>query len=471
LRIRPQFRLALLCSFLFCPAPGFPQDNPSQNLDRQFQSAVAQYRAGHFAEATTQLEALLPQAPRSFELHELLGLVYAAQSQDARALSHFEMAVRLEPDSAAARTNLAASLVRSGKSGLAEVQLKKALELNPRDYEANHDLADFYVQGGKIADAIPFLEKAQKINPSSYDNGYDLAQTYFLTGRLDEARQLVENLLSLKNTAELHDLLAQIDEKDKKFVEAANEFETAVHMDPSEDNLFDWGSELLLHFTYDPAIDVFEQATQRYPNSPRLLIGLGMALYSQGRYDEAITALITAADITPSDPSCYLFLSGAYERSPKHADDVIQRFRRYAELQPRNALAQYYYAMSLWKGKPTVDSGLDLPMIESLLQKSIALDSSLPEVHLQLGNLYADRSDYAKAIPEYERALQLNPDLTTAHYYLGLYYARSGQKDRAKQEMATYRQLRAQRSAEGDKQAAEIQQFVYTAKAAPGPKP
>jgi tetratricopeptide (TPR) repeat protein len=467
--ISPLLRLAILSSLLVCPA--LADDNPNQTLEHAFQLAVAQYHAGHFAEAAAQLEILLPQAPKSFEIHEMLGLSYAAESQDEKALPHFEMAARVKPDSPVARTNLAASLLRSGKSGLAEVQLRKALDLNPHDYEANHNLAEIYVQDGRIGAAVPFFEKAQKLNPSSYNNGYDLSQAYFLTGRLGEARPLVKDLLLLKDSAELHDLLAQIDEKDKRFVEAVNEFGTAAHMDPSEDNLFDWGSELLLHFTYNPAIDVFEQAAQRYPKSPRLLIGLGMALYSQGRYDEAIKALLTAADITPSDPSCYLFLSGAYERSPNHADDVIRRFRRYTELQPKSALAQYYYAMSLWKGRPTLDSGLDLPLIESLLLKAIALDPSLPEAHLQLGNLYGDRSDYAKAIPEFERALQLNPDLPNAHYRLGLFYARVGQKDRAKQEMAIYQQLRAQRSAEGDKQASEIQQFVYNAKAAPATKP
>ena len=40
-----------------------------------------------------------------------------------------------------------------------------------------------------------------------------------------------------------------MEEKDGKFVAAANEYETAAHMDPSESNLFDWGSELLIHRT------------------------------------------------------------------------------------------------------------------------------------------------------------------------------------------------------------------------------
>ena len=464
---RPRFRLVILCALLACSAFAAAEDDQNQKLDRQFQSAVAQYNAGHFAEAATQLEKLLPSVPKSFEVHELLGLIYTAQSQDAKALEHLEIAVRLKPDSAAARTNLAASLSHAGKSELAGEQFRKALELEPRDYDANHNLGEFYIQTGKIADATPFLEKAQRIQPFSYENGYDLALAYSLTGRLAQARQLVQSLLEQKNTAELQNLLGQIEEKDGKYLAAVNEFEIAAHMDPSEQNLFDWGSEFLLHRTYEPAIEVFQQGARRYPSSPRMMVGLGMALYARGKYDEAVKALLTAADLDPADPRCYLFLSKAYDSSPNQAQDVIERFRRYTELQPGNGLAEYYYAMSLWKGKRAEDSGLDIQMIESLLKKSIALDEKLPEAHMQLGNLYADQHEYDKSIPEYLRALDLNPNLPDAHYRLGQDYVHMGQKDRAQKEFEVYQQLRAQQMAEVDKERAEVQQFVISAKAAP----
>jgi tetratricopeptide (TPR) repeat protein len=464
-------RLLIVCSFLACETFASAQETQKQKLDHQFQSAVAQYDAGRFTEAAAQLESLLPDVPNNFEVEELLGLTYASLSQDAKAIEHLEAAVRLKPDSAAARTNLAASLSRAGKTELAGEQFRKALELEPRDYTANHNLGEFYIQSGKIADARPLLERAQRINPSSYDNGYDLAMADFLTGRLDAARQLVQTMMRSKDTGELHNLLAQIEEKDGKFVAAANEFGIAAHMDPSEDNLFDWGSELLLHRTYEPAIDVFRQGTLRYPASPRLQIGLGMTLYSRGLYEEAVKALLAAADLSPSDARCYLFLSKAYDSSPTQAEEVIQRFRHYSELEPNNALAQYYYAMSLWKGKQAQGAGLNRQAVESLLKKSIELDGKLPEPHMQLGNLYADQHEYERSIPEYVRALELNPNLPEAHYRLGTDYVHVGQKDRAQGEFDVYQKLRAQHMAELDKERAEVQQFVYSAKATSSIKP
>lgn len=447
------------------------QASQQQKLDRQFQSAVAQYDAGQYPEAAAQLEELLPHVPNNFEVEELMGLVYASMSQDAKAIVHLKAAVRLKPASAAARTNLAASLSRLGNVQAAGEQLQKAFQLGPHDYTTNHNLGEFYIKSGKIQEALPLLKQAQAIDPSSYDNGYDLAMADLVTGRLNEARQLVQSLIQKKNTGELHNLLAQIEEKDGKFVVAVNEFEIAARMDPSEDNLFDWGSELLLHRTYEPAIEVFRAASKHYPKSPRLMIGLGMALYARGFYEDAVNALLAAADLNPSDPRCYLFLSKAYDSSPNQADEVIQRFRRYATIEPNNALAQYYYAMSLWKGKQVAGSGLNFQEVETLLKKSIALDDSIPEAHMQLGNFYADQRQFEKSIPEYVRALELNPNLPDAHYRLGTDYVHIGQKDRAQAEFAIYQKLRAQHMAEIDKERAEVQQFIYSSKGESSAKP
>ncbi|MGB2590091.1 MAG: tetratricopeptide repeat protein [Candidatus Acidiferrum sp.] len=459
---------------LFASALALPtraQQGQGPQLDREFQAAVAQYDSGHYVEAAAKLEALLHQVPESFEVHELLGMVYSAQSEDANANAHLEKAVRLNPNSAPARTNLAANLVKLGKLDRAGEQFKKAVELDPKDYDTNHNLAEFYVQSQKVSQAVPYLERAEQIQPGSYDNGYDLSLAYLLTGRLADARAEIQALLKQKNTPELHNLLGAVEEQDGKFVQAANEYELAAHADSSESNLFDWGSELLLHRTLQPAIEVFQDAAARFPASARIEIGLGMALYAHGNYDDAVKSLLRAADLSPTDASCYLFLSRAYDSSPSQADEVIQRFRRYSEIQPHNGRALYYYAMSLWKGKRAEDPSLDLQQIETLLKSSLEFEPKLAEAHMQLGNLYSDEKRYPEAIPEYVRALELNPDLGDAHYRLGQAYVRTGQKEQAQEQLQAYQKIREAHLADVEKQRAEIRQFVYSAKDSPTAKP
>src|SRR5256885_10734061 len=120
-----------------------------------------------------------------------------------------------------------------------------------------------------VAEAVPYLQKAQKINAASYSNGFDLTLAYMVSGRLSDARNSAKALLNVKETGEAHNLLAQIEEKDGNIIAAANEFQAAAKLEPSESNLFDWGGELLVHRTLDPAVQVFEEGTRRFPNSDR----------------------------------------------------------------------------------------------------------------------------------------------------------------------------------------------------------
>ncbi|MGD0223214.1 MAG: tetratricopeptide repeat protein [Terriglobia bacterium] len=436
----------------------------TEALDRKFQSALAHFNSGQYPVAQQELEALNKAVPNSFDVLELLGLVYSSEGHEEKATPLFEQAVRLRPTSGPARNNLATSLVHRGKMPLAEKEFKKVVELEPESFDANHNLGAFYLRSGNISAAIPYLEKAQRVNPADYDNGYDLAMADQETGRLPEAREQIQALLKQKDTAELHNLLAGVEEKAGDYVAAVNQYELAAHMDPSESNLFDWGGELLLHQTPDPAIEVFSEGLKRYPTSARLAVGLGLALYLQGSFDEAVKALMHGADLDPSDLRAYSVLSLAYDRAPGQADDVVECFHRFSDLRPHDAQATLYYALSLWKARRQETSPAYLDQVESLLKKAVALDPSLPDAHLQLANLYSQRHRFAEAVPEYQEALRLSPSIPDAHFRLGQAYVHLEKKDLADKEFQIHQKLYAQQLADDDKRRSELKQFVYSMK-------
>jgi tetratricopeptide (TPR) repeat protein len=455
-----------------------------QTPEKMVEAAQAEYNAGRPAEAIRLLSSYLEEGSAAgnaeshvgrgiltFQIDELLGLSYAALHQDAQALRYLESAVRVNPKSEEAHTNLAASLLRIGRGEQALEEFQRAQALAPRSYKANHNLGEALLQANRLSEGIPYLEAAQGIQPSTYDNGYDLAMAELLTKQYGKARMVAESLTKVKDTGELHSLRGQIEEADGKYVAAANEFDRAAHMDPSEENLFSWGSELMLHRTYEPAIEIFRVAVQKYPNSARAWIGLGISLYARGLYEDAVKALLTASDLSPADARVYYFLSKASNSSPTQMDEVIKRFERYAEAQPKDALAQYYYAMSLWKGRPAEAGASDWKQVEVLLQRAIALDDKMVDAHFQLGNLYADQHQYERSIPEYARAVELSPKLADAHYRLGTDYMRMGQKDKAQAEFAVYQKLRSEHMAESDKEGLAVQQFVYSSQAPGETKP
>src|SRR5882762_5139377 len=188
----------------------------AEETTRGFKAAVAAYQAERYGEAQRELIPLLAANPNSFEINELTGLVYVALGQDEKAHAHLLTAVRLNPGSAAAHTTLAANLVRLHRNAEAEAEFRKVVELEPRSYDANHNLGEFYIQNHKLAEALPYLERAQERNPRAYNNGYDLALAYEQTGNLDKARGQVEQLLKINDTAELHSLLGEIEERSEE---------------------------------------------------------------------------------------------------------------------------------------------------------------------------------------------------------------------------------------------------------------
>jgi tetratricopeptide (TPR) repeat protein len=342
-----------------------------------------------------------------------------------------------------------------------EVKLKQALHLNPNNFELNHNLGEFYIQQGKLAAAIPYLEKAQRIDPSHYVNGYDLALAYLQTQNLTQARRHIQAMLRTKDTAELHNLLGEVEEATGNPVIAANEYQRAAHMEPNEKHMFDWGNQLLLHNAYEPAAQVFGHGVGRHPGSARLRIGLGIALYSRGQYDEAVKSLCLAVDMDPSDPRPYFFLGKTYDVSVPMAEEVTKRLAHFVRLYPKNALAHYYYALSLWKGQRGQDSK-DLDQAEKLFKTTLALDPGIAEAHLQLGILYAHQQKDADAIREYQMAIKLQPDLADAHYRLGQAYQRSGEKVRAKEHFEIHGRLRTDKLAQGQQKPGEERPMVLT---------
>jgi tetratricopeptide (TPR) repeat protein len=435
----------------------------TKDVERRFHAALTLYRAGKFIDAQQQLQALYKANPNSFEINELTGLVYAALGRDEDANSYLTKAVRINPNLPDARTTLAANLVRLHRTTEAEVHLRKAVELAPQTYDANHNLGELYIQLSKLQEAVPYLKRAQEINPSAYNNGYDLALAFEHLGNREQARQQLDELIRVNDTAELHSLLGVIEEKSKNFLASAAEFEKAARMDPSENNIFEWGTELLLHQTFEPAIEVFKAGLARYPQSSQMKVGFGVAQYGLGNFDAGAEAFLQASDMNPADRLPLIFLGKAYDNlSPAIKDQIISRFERFVQADQHDASVRYYYAMALWRQGGDVPEPARQALVESLLKSAAAFDASFADARLQLGILYANQRKFEKAIAQYEQALKINPENATAHYRLGQSLARTGATARAKEEFAEFERLRIQEVDAANKKSAEIQQFVYT---------
>lgn len=328
-----------------------------------------------------------------------------------------------------------------------ERRLTEAVRRAPDSFEAHHTLAEFYLHQGRLAEAIPHLERAQAIDPRHYVNGYDLAIALLEVGRLADARAQVQRLLKAGEKAELHNLLGDIDERDGRLVEAAASYQRAAHQDATEEHLFDWGNNLLRLRALQPAIEVFRAGVTRHPASARLHAGLGVTHYSRGEYEEAVKALLRATDLEPDDPRAYQFLGEMYGVAPGLAGEMTRRLARFARAQPRDAKAQFAYAMSLWKGSGGPVEAAALRDAETHLRRAATLDPTFADAFLQLGILLSDERRFAEAIPALRRATELAPDRAQAYYRLSQAYLRTGQKALGQQALETFERLKAREPA------------------------
>jgi len=355
-----------------------------------------------------------------------------------------------------------------GTSGLGDVskekesesKLRAVLSSAPSNFDANHRLGELYLRAGRYQDAIPLLESAYRIDPTNDGNQYDLVLAYEGVGDLPRARMRIGELLANRQNADLRRLAGDLDEKLGDPLSAVHEYEQAVKLDASEQNYFEWGSELLLHRAVWQAQEVFQKGANAYPKSARMQMALGTALFAGARYDEAALRLCDASDLNPADPNPYIFMGKIQMAAPNSLACVEQKLARFVHQEPGSSIANYLYAMSLLKHQEQLPDKQAVQQAEALLTNAVTIDSKCSEAYLQLGVISASQRSFDKAVGFYTKAIEADPQLADAHYRLGVAYDRSGQPAKAKQEFQLHDQIKQQQAEATERQRREVKQFL-----------
>ena len=269
----------------------------------------------------------------------------------------------------------------------------------------------------------------------------------------------IREKLAHNESAELHEQLAEIEEREGHPLDAVHDYQRAAEIQPSEPNLFAWGAELLLHHAPEPAIEVFSKGHRLYPQSSRIMLGLGAALYAQRSKEQAEQTILDACDVNPADATPYLFLGRLQVTEPVIPAAWVERMKRFVRVHPEMAMSHYLYAVMLIKQGAHAEQA-DLAQGE--LKRAIELDPHLGDAYLQLGILYAQREDFAAAISALQKAIENTAVPDDAHYRLAQIYRRTGETEKARQEIALFKQLEEQKNEQAERERHEIPQFVYT---------
>jgi tetratricopeptide (TPR) repeat protein len=332
----------------------------------------------------------------------------------------------------------AAPDLSTSSSGATEKSLREAVGRDSQSFDANHQLGKLLADNGKAAEALVYLKRASQLSPRDSDK------------------------------AELHHLLAEVEEKLKHPLEAVREYQLAAEKNPSEPYLFDWGTELLAHGASEAAAEIFARGNRAFPYSVRMLVGLGVAWHARGSYDKAAECLCAASDLNPNDPTPYIFLGKMQNAGTVQSANVVERLARFVRIQPENALANYYYAIALWKTVQATVHPNTAAHVQALLEKAVHLDPKLGSAYLQRGVVYSEMGDLPNAISAYQQAVEASPELEEPHYRLAQLYRRTGEKAKAERELQLYEQLSIKAKEQAERDRHDIQQFVVSLR---DPKP
>ncbi|HEV2423962.1 MAG TPA: tetratricopeptide repeat protein [Terriglobia bacterium] len=438
-------------------------ESAPDDAQAQYDYALSLWKTRHGPSgeaAAKQIQPLLERAirlnPNFADAHLQLGLLFSDQHEDREAAAEYRQAIAANSGLAEAHYHLGQALARLGESSQANQQLQTYERLHPEPAsEADHErqeIRQFVLAIRAPAAARPTGNTKTSTAGMSitYSDSADL-KPGGLSGSVDAGGYSSQ---TQARGSELRQALGTL----APGAPAQSEGKGA---DGAESIAFQRASKLLLGGDYREAATAFRQQAVQFPGSARMVLGLGVADYSRGRYAQAIDALCKAVDLSPDQPQAYFFLAQAYSASPANADAVLKRVANYASSQPENAAARYYYALCLWRSRGMPGQApADPKQVEQLLRSAISLDPALAEAHFELGVVFADQGHARQAAPEFARAAALDPQWAEAHYRLGQAYRQAGESDKARSELEESERLRKSGDTEAQRLRAEIRRFL-----------
>jgi len=225
---------------------------PNKDVDTLQLIGECHFMQGDYKQAGDAFEKALVLAPRSSELHRLMGNVYGRRAETGSVFT------------------------APGNAKKAHQYFEQAVELDPNNREAAANLFEYYLEA-----------------PG------------FLGGGLDKAQTMVVHLTRL-DTPGGHHALAQLEGKRKNYAAAEEQLRRAIELAPHQaGRLVDLAKFLADRGRVKESDEKFAEAAHMAPNSPELLFARAETFIQQKRNLNDARELLErylASPLTPDDP-------------------------------------------------------------------------------------------------------------------------------------------------------------------------
>ncbi|MBZ0169595.1 TPR domain-containing protein [Candidatus Methylomirabilis lanthanidiphila] len=373
----------------------FQQATPS-TLSALVGQTNALYRLDRFdemQEVISEAKGRFPSFPQPLAQAALL---YLIQGRVAEARQELEHAVALDPNYALAhdlRSNIA--LVRNEKD-LAQQAAQQAIAANPRSASSYLNLSLAKQAAFHLDEALQAARKALALEPDNPMAMIQVSRLLFGMGRLSEALSMAEE---------------------------------ARRRAPSDPLITStWGFLLLTQVKTPEALTAFDQAIDQDSTRGEPHLGRGLALFRQGKTEEAVQEMWMATLLEPKVSLFWSYLGKAlYEakRYPEEMDPLAIAKRS----DPNDPTPWFYDAIQKQTTNRPVEALRDMQQAielndnRAVYRSRLLLDSDLAARSASLGRIYSDLGFQQLALVEGWKSVNTDPSNFSAHRFLADSYA------------------------------------------------
>jgi len=402
-----------------------------QDIEIQLNAAQAMLNDGEYDKATALLNQAATLNPEHYRVYALRGRLDASQHRSENAIREYEAALQHLPEGVpegvlypiSLRVDLAQIYRDAGDAANAERVTKDAsnaiLTLDvagPARTEFLRLRAATEVAGGDVDSAEKDLKEAIHLEPRNGILLLNYANLLWKTDRKEEARKTYIEALAIdsSNGGALGSL--GFLSREMGDTEAARGYFLAFAKSHPDDYapFLALGDLYSANRKFAEAQQSYELAFQKSPNHPLIVSGAMNAALEGHHPAQAKEWLARAAEEVRQDPQVmreherYLTMIGNYAESADLGYQVIQKL-------PNDREAVDYLAYDLLFLKRREEAMKIVDRFQPVFQE----DRDLPLIS---GYIHADHNEYAAAVHDFTRALEIDPTMAVGYMNRGYVY-------------------------------------------------
>ncbi len=430
----------------------------SQTPQSQIEPISSALRARDYEKAVELSRAALEASPNNAQLWTLQGIAQASRGDNKDALTAFQRALRIAPNTIAALAGAAQIEYQAGNAAAVPL-LNHLLQLRPADPTAHAMLAVMEYRKGNCLAAVPHFEKTGVLLDSQLDALHAYATCLVKLKRLDEAVKTFQRALALRpDDPHEHLILASIQLMAHKSQDALATLQPLLGGAGADADTLQLASTAYEDAGDTPqAVSTLRQALLLAPRNVSLYLDFANICFTHESFQVGIDVLTEGLLLQPKADDLYVARGVLYVQLAQY-DKAEADFEKAYELNPNQSLsiaAQGLAAVQANDLDHALESvqGADpgTPEFQLAMQsakRAVALQPTLAAARGVLAKLYMQTGQYPEAIEQCREALVSNPKDQTAVYRLIQALRKTGEKKEIPELLQRLAQLREQATRE-----------------------